>query len=87
MGLQIRLITLGLLCAAVSCAQPLALGGITHVAFRIAGLPASAAFYQGLGFEQAFRLDDSGRTTVAFLKINDRQFIESCIRAPRIPSP
>ena len=69
-------VTLTLLCAAVSCAQPLALGGIAHVAFRIADLPASAAFYQTLGFEQAFHLDDSGRTTVAFLKINDHQFIE-----------
>ena len=76
MRLKIRPITLTLLCAAVSCAQPLALGGIAHVAFRIADLPASAAFYQALGFEQAFHLDDSGRTTVAFLKINNHQFIE-----------
>lgn len=64
------------MCTAFSCAQPLALRGITHVAFRIADLRASAAFYQALGFEQAFRLDDAGVTTVAFLKVNDRQFIE-----------
>jgi catechol 2,3-dioxygenase-like lactoylglutathione lyase family enzyme len=37
---------------------------------------ASAAFYQRLGFEQAFRFDDSGTTAVDFLKINDHQFIE-----------
>ena len=61
---------------AVSCAQPLALGGIAHIAFRIADLHASATFYQGLGFEQAFRFEDAGATTVDFLKINDRQFIE-----------
>jgi catechol 2,3-dioxygenase-like lactoylglutathione lyase family enzyme len=72
----IRQVTLGLLCAAVCSAQPFALRGITHVAFRIADLPASAAFYQGLGFEQAFHFEDSGRTVVEFLKINDHQFIE-----------
>jgi predicted lactoylglutathione lyase len=48
--------------------------GITYVAFRIADLHASATFYQGLGFEQAFRFDDSRRTVVDFLKINDHQF-------------
>jgi rhamnogalacturonyl hydrolase YesR/catechol 2,3-dioxygenase-like lactoylglutathione lyase family enzyme len=74
--LTIWQITLGLLCAAVPRAQPLALRGITHVAFRVADLPASAAFYQRLGFEQAFRFDDSGTTVVDFLKINDHQFIE-----------
>ncbi|MGA3019368.1 MAG: VOC family protein [Bryobacteraceae bacterium] len=60
----------------VSSAQPLSLGGIAHVAFRIAGLHASATFYQGLGFEEAFRFDDAGATLVDFLKINDHQFIE-----------
>ena len=69
-------ITLGLLCAAVASAQPLALHGIAHVAFRIADLQTSATFYRGLGFEEAFRFDDSGRTAVDFLKINDHQFIE-----------
>ena len=62
--------------AALSSAQPLALRGITHVALRIADLPASAAFYQRLGFEQAFRFDDSGAPVVDFRKINDHQFIE-----------
>jgi len=76
MRLKIRQITLSLLCAAVAGAQSLALSGITHVALRIANLPLSTAFYEGLGFEQAFHLDDAGRTTVAFLKINDHQFIE-----------
>jgi catechol 2,3-dioxygenase-like lactoylglutathione lyase family enzyme len=72
---KIRLIALGLLCAAVCGPQPLALRGITHVAFRIADLLASVAFYQRLGYEQAFRFDDSGRTVVDFRKINDHQFI------------
>lgn len=60
----------------MSWAQPPALSAIAHVAFRISDLPRSAAFYQGLGFEQAFRFEDSGRTVVDFRKINDRQFIE-----------
>jgi len=83
---KIRQITLGLLCAAASSAQPLALGGITHVAFRIANLRASAAFYQGLGFEEAFRFDDAGSTVVDFLKINDHHFIEQSPR-PADSSP
>jgi rhamnogalacturonyl hydrolase YesR len=74
--LKLPQLALGLLCAALASAQPPAPGGITHVAFRVAGLPASAAFYQALGFEQAFRFDDSGRTVVDFRKINDHQFIE-----------
>jgi len=77
MQFKIRQITFVLLCSAVSFGQPpLALGGIAHVAFRIADLDASAAFYQGLGFEEAFRFEDAGKISVEFLKINDRQFIE-----------
>ena len=57
MRYKMRPLTLGLLFAAACCAQPLALRGITHVAFRIADLMASSAFYQALGFEQAFRFD------------------------------
>jgi catechol 2,3-dioxygenase-like lactoylglutathione lyase family enzyme len=74
--IEIRRMALGLMFAAVCCAQPVALRGITHVAFRIADLQASAAFYRSLGFEEAFRFEDGGITAVDFLKINDRQFIE-----------
>jgi catechol 2,3-dioxygenase-like lactoylglutathione lyase family enzyme len=74
--IEFRRMALGLLCVAVCCAQPVALRGITHVAFRIADLQASAAFYRSLGFEEAFRFDDAGITAVDFLKINDHQFIE-----------
>lgn len=49
---------------------------ITHVAFRVSNLDASRDFYQKLGFEQAFTFEDAGRVTVAFMKINDHQFIE-----------
>jgi catechol 2,3-dioxygenase-like lactoylglutathione lyase family enzyme len=62
--------------AAAAQAQTPALDGITHVAFRISNLDASRAFYERLGFEQAFTFEDAGRVTVAFMKINDHQFIE-----------
>ena len=67
-----------LLASALSIAACAAqrLDGITHVAMRVPDLERSLAFYRGLGFEQAFAFKDDGRTTVAFLKVNDRQFIE-----------
>jgi unsaturated rhamnogalacturonyl hydrolase len=55
-------------------AQPV--DGVTHLAIRVNHLDRSRAFYSKLGFQQAFDLRDHGRTTVAFIKINDRQFIE-----------
>ena len=53
-----------------------ALDGIAHVAFRVADFQTSLDFYRKLGFEQAFEFSDAGRTTVSYLKVNDRQFIE-----------
>ena len=52
------------------------LAGIAHVAIRVSDLTRSRDFYQKLGFEQAFALTKDGKTTEAFLKVNDRQFIE-----------
>jgi catechol 2,3-dioxygenase-like lactoylglutathione lyase family enzyme len=56
--------------------QPANLAGIAHVAIRVADLTRSRIFYQKLGFEQAFVSTKDGKTTEAFLKVNDRQFIE-----------
>jgi catechol 2,3-dioxygenase-like lactoylglutathione lyase family enzyme len=53
-----------------------ALSGIAHVAIRVSDLARSVAFYKKLGFEQAFAMEQGGATTQAFLKINDRQFLE-----------
>lgn len=50
--------------------------GIAHVAIRVHDLAASTAFYEKLGFEQAFDLKKDGVAYESFLKINDRQFIE-----------
>ncbi len=65
-----------LLCASLCWAQPANQSGIAHVAFRVAGLEATRAFYNKLGFERFFEMKHGGQTTEAFLKINDHQFIE-----------
>jgi catechol 2,3-dioxygenase-like lactoylglutathione lyase family enzyme len=65
-----------LVCAALAWAQPSNQAGIAHVAFRVADLDAARGFYNKLGFEQFFEMKQGERTTEAFLKINDRQFIE-----------
>ncbi len=67
---------IGLFCASFAWAQPANQSGIAHVAFRVADLDAARAFYNKLGFEQFFAMKQGDRTTEAFLKINDHQFIE-----------
>jgi catechol 2,3-dioxygenase-like lactoylglutathione lyase family enzyme len=52
------------------------LAGIAHVAIRVANLDASVAFYEKLGFVKAFALSREGKVYEAFLKINDRQYLE-----------
>jgi len=71
-----RLALIGGLLAAWSWAQSPPLSGIAHVAFRVSDIPAARDFYEKLGFEQFFEFSQNGKTTQAFLKINDRQFIE-----------
>jgi catechol 2,3-dioxygenase-like lactoylglutathione lyase family enzyme len=50
--------------------------GIAHVAIRVHDLAASVAFYEKLGFEQAFDLRKDKVPYESFIKINDNQFIE-----------
>jgi catechol 2,3-dioxygenase-like lactoylglutathione lyase family enzyme len=71
-----RIVGIGILLATLSWAQSPALSGIAHVAFRVADVATARAFYQKLGFEQAFEFTKDGKTTEAFIKIGDRQFIE-----------
>ncbi len=52
------------------------LNGIAHVAIRVHDLAASTAFYEKLGFEQAFDLKKNGVSYESFIKIDDTQFIE-----------
>jgi catechol 2,3-dioxygenase-like lactoylglutathione lyase family enzyme len=69
------------LLTAVSHAQsdgppPPGFNGIAHVAIRVKDLAASIAFYEKLGFEQAFDLRRDNVPYESFIKINDTQFIE-----------
>lgn len=57
-------------------AQSTPLAGIAHAAFRVSDVEKSRAFYRTLGFEQAFEVSESGKTSVSYVKINDRQFVE-----------
>ncbi len=66
---------------AQSTAPPLA--GIAHVALRVKDLAASRAFYESLGFEQAFDLKRDGVPYELFIKINDHQFLELYPATPK----
>lgn len=52
--------------------------GVSHIALYVHDLSASKQFYEGfLGFQEQFRLNKaSGGVDLAFIKINDRQWIE-----------
>jgi catechol 2,3-dioxygenase-like lactoylglutathione lyase family enzyme len=63
------------LCGQVRALSPV-LAGIAHAAIRVSNLPASRDFYEKLGYEVAFAMDRGGTPTEAFLKINNRQFLE-----------
>ncbi len=70
-------LTSSLLAAQNSAQRPHVLG-VAHVAFRAGDLNKTGAFYENLlGYEEAFSLKDAnGATTIAFVKVNDRQYIE-----------
>src|ERR1700716_2198730 len=61
--------------------------GIAHVAIRVHDLAASIAFYQKLGFEQAFDLRKDDVPYESFIKVNDHQFIELYPVTPKDPAP
>ena len=65
-----------LCCGGFSWGQSVDLSGIAHAAFRVSDIAKTSDFYQRLGFVQAFAFSKEGKTTQAFIKINDRQFIE-----------
>jgi catechol 2,3-dioxygenase-like lactoylglutathione lyase family enzyme len=52
------------------------LSGIAHAAIRVADLERSRSFYEKLGFDEAFAFASNGTPSQAFLKINDKQFLE-----------
>jgi catechol 2,3-dioxygenase-like lactoylglutathione lyase family enzyme len=61
--------------------------GIAHVAIRVHDLAASVAFYEKLGFEQAFDLRKDNVPYESFIKVNDNQFIELYPVTPKDPTP
>jgi catechol 2,3-dioxygenase-like lactoylglutathione lyase family enzyme len=75
--------TLLLVCLATPClaqppvARPKILG-VAHLAVFVSDLPKARAFYEDLlGFEESFTLPKpDGSVDIAFVKINDRQWIE-----------
>lgn len=51
--------------------------GIAHIAIRVQNIAASLAFYNKLGYQQAFaNTGRDGSVSQSFLKLNDKQFIE-----------
>lgn len=83
-GALLSALCLMLVASPVRCQQDTPapqLNGIAHVALRVRDLAASTAFYEKLGFEEAFTLGDEkpaadGASKAAFLKINDSQYLE-----------
>jgi catechol 2,3-dioxygenase-like lactoylglutathione lyase family enzyme len=72
------LVTAGLICCSDLAvhAQSTDLTGIAHIALRVNDFQKTRDFYHTLGFEQAFEFTDSGKLSVAYIKVNDHQFIE-----------
>ncbi len=71
--------------AAVSPAL-LPFNGVAHIAIRVNDIAASLAFYNKLGFQQAFSMTRGDVVTQSFLKINDKQFIELYPINPQNPT-
>jgi catechol 2,3-dioxygenase-like lactoylglutathione lyase family enzyme len=65
----------GIAFAQISSSTP-PFNGIAHIAIRVHDLAVSTAFYEKLGFEQAFDLRNGDAPYESFIKINDTQFIE-----------
>ena len=59
--------------------------GVAHVAFYVSDLSKARAFYKDLlGFDEPFALKrDDGSERIAFIKINDQQYVELFAESPR----
>jgi len=67
------------------------MNGIAHIALRVQSIADSLAFYNKLGYQQAFAWTRGDVTTQSFLKLNDTQYIElypvGPAAPPRTPAP
>jgi lactoylglutathione lyase len=64
--------------------------GISHVAYYVTDMPKSLTFWHGLlGFDLSYDRKDSdlANTTVAFLKVNDHQYVELLSDRPSQTDP
>lgn len=61
------------------------IAGAAHMAYYVSDLNRARAYYKDfLGFEEAFPLKNpDGSEHAAFVKINDRQYIELIAEAPK----
>ena len=77
-GWMFAAISLASICFPAAGAQSNSLApvGLAHVALRSSDVEKEVAFLNKLGFEQAFANTDGSTITQAFIKVNDRQFIE-----------
>jgi catechol 2,3-dioxygenase-like lactoylglutathione lyase family enzyme len=62
--------------ALLAQAAPAGITGIAHIAFRVSDVDKEVDFLSKLGFVEAFSNTNAGKTTEAFIKVNDREFIE-----------
>jgi catechol 2,3-dioxygenase-like lactoylglutathione lyase family enzyme len=68
-------------------AQTPPFNGIAHIAIRVQNIAASLAFYNKLGYQQAFaNTGRDGSVSQSFLKLNDKQFIELYPAGPPNPA-
>jgi catechol 2,3-dioxygenase-like lactoylglutathione lyase family enzyme len=69
---------------ATATAQTPPFNGIAHIAIQVHSVADSLAFYNKLGFQQAFaNTGRDGSVSQSFVKLNDRQFIELYPVTPR----
>jgi catechol 2,3-dioxygenase-like lactoylglutathione lyase family enzyme len=73
--------------AAAVSPSTLPFNGVAHIAIRVKDIATSVAFYNKLGYQQAFAMTrPDGTITQSFIKINDKQFIELYPIAPSNPT-
>jgi catechol 2,3-dioxygenase-like lactoylglutathione lyase family enzyme len=75
-----RLLTFGLMVSSIVSAQPARprISGIAHIAISVSDLDKARAYYKDfLGFSEPFSLKNAdGSVSLAFIKVNDYQYIE-----------
>jgi catechol 2,3-dioxygenase-like lactoylglutathione lyase family enzyme len=77
----VRFAIAAVLCASLAWSQPVSrprITGVAHIAFYAHDIEQSRTFYTGLlGFQEPYALKNpDGSLSVAFFKINDRQYVE-----------